>query len=67
MSWVTMRMEFATSLVLLSVSLLSVCLRDAGTDISLGLALSYGLQLTALFQRCVQLSVVGLCVCECGV
>jgi ABC-type multidrug transport system fused ATPase/permease subunit len=54
-SWMTIRLEFSTSMILTSVSLLSVCLRESVSPISLGLALSYGLQLTALFQRCVQL------------
>jgi ABC-type multidrug transport system fused ATPase/permease subunit len=40
---------------LLTVALLTVSIRDNVSPISLGLALSYGLQLTALFQRCIQL------------
>ncbi len=54
-SWMTIRLEVSTSTILTAVALLSVCLRESVSPISLGLALSYGLQLTALFQRCVQL------------
>lgn len=60
MSWCTARLEVATSLVLLVVSLLSVCTvgQLGGSNvIGLGLSLSYGLQLTALFQRCVQVAI----------
>jgi len=57
MSWVTARLEIATSIILLVISLLAVCLRSSISPISLGLALSFGLQLTALFQRCVQVSI----------
>lgn len=59
-SWMTIRLELATSLILLAVALLAVMLRvttDAVSPIALGLALSFGLQLTALFQRCVQLAI----------
>jgi len=56
-SWMTLRLEVCTSFVLFAVALLSVCLRETSSDISLGLSLSYGLQLTALFQRCLQLSI----------
>jgi ABC-type multidrug transport system fused ATPase/permease subunit len=54
-SWMTIRLEVCTSFILTAVSLLAVGLRDTVNPISLGLALSYGLQLTALFQRCVQI------------
>jgi ABC-type multidrug transport system fused ATPase/permease subunit len=57
MSWLTARMEIATSIILLVIAVLTVCLRASVSPISLGLALSYGLQLTALFQRCVQVSI----------
>jgi ABC-type multidrug transport system fused ATPase/permease subunit len=57
MSWVTVRLELATSFILLALALLSVCLRESVSPVALGLALSYGLQLTALFQRCVQISI----------
>ena len=57
MSWVTVRLEVATCVILLSVSLLAVCLRESVSPVALGLALSYGLQLTALFQRCVQVTI----------
>ena len=56
-SWMTVRLEVCTSIVLFAVALLCVCLRETSSDISLGLALSYGLQLTALFQRCLQVSI----------
>eukprot|EP00981_Chlorochromonas_danica_P010658 scaffold3296_cov159-Ochromonas_danica.AAC.25 len=55
MSWMTVRLELSTATVLLVIALICVCLRDTVSPIALGLALSYGLQLTALFQRCVQL------------
>ena len=57
MSWVTARLELATSLILFIIATLAVFLRDSVSPISLGLALSFGLQLTALFQRCVQVSI----------
>jgi len=47
-------------MVLLVVALLAVCTvgqLGGGNVIGLGLALSYGLQLTALFQRCVQVAI----------
>ena len=56
-SWMTCRLEIATTFILLMVSLFSVIFRDSTSEIALGLALSYGLQLTALFQRCVQLAI----------
>ncbi|RYH19548.1 ATP-binding cassette domain-containing protein [archaeon] len=55
MSWMTVRLELSTSLVFLAISLLCVFLRRAVSPVALGIALSFGLQLTALFQRCVQL------------
>ena len=57
MSWVTARLEIATSIILFAIAILAVCLRESVSPISLGLALSFGLQLTALFQRCVQVSI----------
>ena len=57
MSWVTARLELASTFVLLSVSVLTVCLRSSVSPIALGLALAYSLQLTALFQRTVQLTI----------
>lgn len=57
MSWVTARLEITTSMILVVISLLAVGLRGTVSPISLGLALSYGLQLTALFQRCVQVTI----------
>ena len=56
-SWMTIRLELATSLVLMSVSLFAVFMRQNTNAVALGLALSYGMQLTALFQRCVQLGI----------
>ena len=56
-SWMTCRLELTTSLVLFSITILCVSLREASSAISLGMALSYGLQLTALFQRCIQLAI----------
>lgn len=55
MCWVTVRLEIGTACVLLAIALLAVCARDLMSPVTLGLALSFGLQLTALFQRCVQL------------
>lgn len=57
MNWVTARLELATSIILFVISLLAVCLHDSISPIGLGLALSFGLQLTALFQRCVQVTI----------
>jgi len=57
MNWVTARLETSTSLCLLSISLLAVCLKSSVDPISLGLALSQGLQLTALLQRSVQIAI----------
>lgn len=56
-SWMTGRLEISTSIILFAVALLCVCLRETSSPVSLGLALSYGLQLTALFQRCMQVSI----------
>lgn len=57
MNWVTARLETSTSFCLLAISLLAVCLRDSVDPISLGLALSQGLLLTALLQRCCQIAI----------
>ena len=56
-SWVTVRLEAATSFVLLSIAILAVNLGDVVSPVTLGLALSYSLMLTALFQRAVQVSI----------
>ena len=57
MNWVTARLETSTSFCLLAISLLAVCLRESVDPISLGLALSQGLLLTALLQRSVQIAI----------
>lgn len=57
LAWMTWRLELATSSIILFVALISVLLKDSISRTTLGLALSYAMQLTALFQRCVQLSV----------
>jgi len=57
MNWVTARLETSTSFCLLAISLLAVCLRESVDPISLGLALSQGLLLTALLQRCCQIAI----------
>ena len=44
MCWVTARLEMGTSMIVLSVALLAVCLRNSISDIALGLALTYSLQ-----------------------
>lgn len=56
-SWVTARLELATSLILLAVAILAVCVNKVVSPVTLGLALSYSLMLTALFQRVVQVSI----------
>ena len=56
-SWVTARLEAATSFVLLAIAILAVNLGDVVSPVTLGLALSYSLMLTALFQRVVQVSI----------
>ena len=53
-SWLTARLEISTSLILFSISILCVSLRSQISPVALGLALTYGLQLNALFQRVVQ-------------
>lgn len=57
LSWVTVRLEIGSTFVTGSIALLAVCLRNSVSAIGLGLALAYSIQLTALFQRCIQLSV----------
>lgn len=57
LSWVTVRLEITSTFILLSISILTVCIREQVSPVALALALSYALQLTALFQRCVQLSI----------
>jgi ABC-type multidrug transport system fused ATPase/permease subunit len=57
MGWVTARVEIATSFILFAISIITVCLRDSVSPISLGMALSYGLVMTALFQRCIQVTI----------
>lgn len=56
-SWMCIRLEVATAIVLGTVAIMAVFLRESTSEIALGLALSYGIQLTALFQRCVQLTI----------
>ena len=56
-AWMTIRLEVTTSIILALVAILAVLLRDNTNAIALGLALAYGIQLTALFQRCVQLTI----------
>ena len=56
-SWVTARLEAATSFVLLAIAILAVNFGDVVSPVTLGLALSYSLMLTALFQRAVQVSI----------
>lgn len=55
LTWMTVRLELSTSLLLFSIALLVVFFSGSVSPISLGLALSFGLQLTALFQRCIQI------------
>jgi ABC-type proline/glycine betaine transport system permease subunit len=71
----------ATAVLLVTVALLAVFLRARTDPVALGLALSYGLQLNSVFQRCVQLAIevgvymtsveryvvvcVRVCVCVC--
>jgi ATP-binding cassette subfamily C (CFTR/MRP) protein 1 len=57
MSWVTARLELMASLVLLSVAMLAVAVRSSVSVVGVGMALVYTLQLTAMFQRCVQLTI----------
>ena len=56
-SWMTIRLETATSLIIAAVAILAVLAREQTDEVALGLALSYGIQLTALFQRCIQLAI----------
>lgn len=56
-SWLTARLEISTSLILFSISILCVSLRAQISPVALGLALTYGLQLNALFQRVVQITI----------
>lgn len=56
-SWLTARLEISTSFILFSIAILCVCLRESISPIALGLALTYGLQLNALFQRVVQVTI----------
>ena len=56
-SWLTARLEISTSLILFSISILCVSLRSQISPVALGLALTYGLQLNALFQRVVQVTI----------
>ena len=56
-SWLTARLEISTSMILFSISILCVSLRSEISPVALGLALTYGLQLNALFQRVVQVSI----------
>jgi xanthine/uracil permease len=56
LSWVTIRLEIMGSTVLFLVAVFAVFLNQFGrvNPLLLGVALVYALQLTALFQRCVQ-------------
>lgn len=56
-SWVTARLEIIVSCVMFAVALFAVVARDTLSPVMVGMALVYALQLTALFQRCVQLSI----------
>jgi hypothetical protein len=53
----TIRMELSSAILVSSSALLAVTLRDSVSPSALGLALTYSLQLTSLFQRSVQLSI----------
>lgn len=55
MTWMGLRLECCTAVVLFTVSIACVCLRDSVSPIALCIALSYGLQLTNMIQRFVQL------------
>lgn len=57
MCWVTSRLELMVSFVMFAVSLLAVLAQSSVSSVGVGMALVYCLQLTALFQRCVQLSI----------
>ena len=56
MCWVTIRLEAIGSVVLFAVAIFAVVLSEQGAvdPVLLGMALVYVIQLTALFQRCVQ-------------
>lgn len=56
-SWLTARLEISTSFILFSIAILCVSLRSEISPVALGLALTYGLQLNALFQRVVQVTI----------
>jgi ABC-type multidrug transport system fused ATPase/permease subunit len=56
-SWLTARLEISTSFILFSIAILCVSLRSSISPVALGLALTYGLQLNALFQRVVQVTI----------
>ena len=56
-SWLTARLEISTSFILFSIAILCVSLRSSISPVALGLALTYGLQLNALFQRVVQITI----------
>lgn len=56
-SWMTFRLEMATAMLLVTVAVFAVFLRETTDPVALGLALSYGLQLNSVFQRCVQLAI----------
>ena len=65
MCWVTIRLEGIGSLVLFAVAVFAVVLSEQGAvdPVLLGMALVYVIQLTALFQRCVQV-LIDTEVCE---
>jgi ABC-type multidrug transport system fused ATPase/permease subunit len=56
-SYTTARLELMVSLVMFIVAFCAVFMRDSVSEVGAGMALVYTLQLTALFQRCVQLSI----------
>ena len=55
--WMTFRMEMASAILLVCVAALGVGLRDQTDPLTLGIALSYGIQLNSVFQRCVQIGI----------
>lgn len=54
-SYVTVRLEAVTPIIMLVVTLMAIFIHKS--DVQLGLSLTYVLQLTALFQRCIQLTI----------
>eukprot|EP00935_MAST-01C_sp_MAST-1C-sp1_P001017 g1017.t1 len=56
-SWLMFRLEFVSTTIVFFTSVLAVFLRDSIDPTVLGIALVYALQLTALFQRTVKVSI----------